>query len=34
MGFASNTYAALTRQQWADYVSTYVPIENLSLIHI
>lgn len=28
MGFASNTYAALTRQQWADYVSTYVPIEN------
>lgn len=28
MGFASNTYAALTRQQWTDYVSTYVPIEN------
>lgn len=28
MGFASETYAALTRQQWADYVSTYVPIEN------
>lgn len=28
MGFASETYAALTRQQWADYVSTYVPVEN------
>ena len=28
MGIASNTYAALTRQQWADYVATYVPIEN------
>ena len=28
MGAASNTYQALTRQQWADYVSTYVPIEN------
>lgn len=25
---ASQTYAALTRQQWADYVSTYVPLEN------
>ena len=28
MGAASNTYQALTRQQWADYVGTYVPIEN------
>lgn len=28
MASASNTYAALTRQQWADYVATYVPIEN------
>lgn len=28
MGIASSTYAALTRQQWADYVGTYVPIEN------
>lgn len=26
--YASDTYAALTRQQWADYVSTFVPIEN------
>jgi hypothetical protein len=25
---ASSTYAALTRQQWADYVATFVPIEN------
>lgn len=25
---AAQTYAALTRQQWADYVATYVPIEN------
>ncbi len=28
MANSSDTYAALTRQQWADYVSTYVPIEN------
>lgn len=28
MASASDTYAALTRQQWADYVATYVPIEN------
>lgn len=26
--YASDTYAALTRQQWADYVTTFVPIEN------
>lgn len=25
---ASDTYAALTRQQWENYVSTFVPIEN------
>lgn len=25
---ASQTYAALTRQQWADYVANFVPIEN------
>lgn len=25
---ASDTYAALTREQWANYVSTFVPIEN------
>lgn len=25
---AARTYAALTRQQWADHVATYVPIEN------
>lgn len=25
---ASATYAALTRQQWADYVRNFVPIEN------
>lgn len=26
--FASDTYAAMTRQQWANYVSTFVPLEN------
>ena len=26
--YAADTYAALTRQQWQDYVSTFVPIEN------
>ena len=26
--YASNTFAALTRQQWADYVSNYIPYEN------
>lgn len=26
--YAGDTYSALTRQQWADYVSTFVPIEN------
>lgn len=26
--YANDTFAALTRQQWADYVSTFVPIEN------
>jgi hypothetical protein len=25
---ASDTYAALTQQQWQNYVSTFVPIEN------
>ena len=25
---ASDTFASVTRQQWADYVSTFVPIEN------
>lgn len=28
IGSASQAYAALTRQQWADYVSTFVPVEN------
>jgi hypothetical protein len=27
-GSANDMYAALTRQQWATYVSTFVPIEN------
>lgn len=26
--YAGDTFAALTRQQWADYTSTFVPIEN------
>ena len=26
--YASDTYAAMTRQQWANYVSTFVPIEH------
>lgn len=26
--YAGDTYAALTRQQWADYVNTFVPVEN------
>jgi hypothetical protein len=26
--YAGDTYAALTREQWANYVSTFVPIEN------
>jgi len=26
--YAGDTYAALTRQQWADYVRTFVPLEN------
>jgi hypothetical protein len=26
--YASQTFAALTRQQWADYVQNYVPYEN------
>jgi hypothetical protein len=25
---AQNTFADLTREQWADYVNTFVPIEN------
>ena len=26
--FAQSTFAALTRQQWDDYLRNYVPIEN------
>jgi hypothetical protein len=26
--YASDTFAALTRERWADYVKTFVPIEN------
>jgi hypothetical protein len=26
--YAGDTFAALTRQQWADYTATFVPIEN------
>ena len=26
--YASDTFAAVTRQQWADYVNTFVPLEN------
>lgn len=26
--YANNTFAAITRQQWANYVNTFVPIEN------
>jgi hypothetical protein len=26
--YASDTFAALTRDQWSQYVSTFVPIEN------
>ncbi len=26
--YAGDSYAALTRQQWSDYISTFVPIEN------
>lgn len=25
---ASDTFAALTREQWSDYVNTFVPLEN------
>lgn len=28
LGSAADTYAALTREQWRNYVSTFVPIEN------
>ena len=28
MNTASQTFAALTRQQWLNYVNTFVPIEN------
>lgn len=28
MGAASDVYADLTRQQWQNYVSAYMPIEN------
>lgn len=27
-GFAQQTFAALTRQQWDDYLRNYVPVEN------
>lgn len=27
-GSASQAYAALTRQQWANYVETFMPVEN------
>lgn len=26
--YANNLFEAITRQQWSDYVSTFVPIEN------
>jgi len=26
--YAGDTFAALTRSQWADYVNTFVPLEN------
>lgn len=26
--YAQNTFAALTRDQWAEYVSTFIPLEN------
>jgi hypothetical protein len=26
--YASDTYAAMTRQQWSDYITTFVPLEN------
>lgn len=26
--YAGDSFAALTRQQWADYISTFVPVEN------
>jgi hypothetical protein len=26
--YANDTFAAITRQQWANYVGTFVPIEN------
>ena len=26
--YASDTFAAVTRQQWADYVNNFIPIEN------
>jgi hypothetical protein len=28
MAYAADTYARLTRERWADYVNTFVPIEN------
>lgn len=28
MGYAADTYARLTRNRWAEYVNTFVPIEN------
>jgi hypothetical protein len=29
--FASDSFAALTRQQWDDYLRDYIPIENLMI---
>jgi len=26
--YAGDTYAAMTRQQWTDYINTFVPVEN------
>lgn len=26
--YAGDSYAAMTRQQWSDYISTFVPVEN------
>ena len=28
MGWASDTMAGITRSQWSDYMSRYIPIEN------
>ena len=28
MGYAADTYARLTRNRWAEYANTFVPLEN------